>query len=110
MASLLPEPQSFRTPRSGDPESRYSNSEIPRCAIAHLRLALPRAPERRTLVMILEALGQLVDIFRRPARHFHAEVQPHLGQHLLDLVQRLAAEVRGAEHFRFRLLHEVADI
>src|ERR1700724_3493551 len=60
--------------------------------------------------MILEALGQLVDIFGRPARHFHAEVQAHLGQHFLDLVQRLAAEVRGAEHFRFRLLHEVADI
>src|SRR4051812_42104557 len=61
-------------------------------------------------VMILEALGELVDVLRRPARHFHAEVQTHLGQHFLDLVQRLAAEVRSAEHFRFALLHEVADV
>src|SRR3984885_9604507 len=60
--------------------------------------------------MILEALGELVDILRRPARHFHAEMQTHLGQHFLDLVQRLAAEVRGTEHFRFRLLHEIADV
>src|ERR1700733_7454704 len=60
--------------------------------------------------MILEALGELVDILRRPARHFHAEMQTHLGQHFLDFVERLAAEVRRAEHFGFRLLHEVADI
>ena len=46
-------------------------------------------------VVILEALGQFVDILRRPARHFHAEMQTHLSQHFLDLVQRLAAEVRG---------------
>src|SRR5947208_11132936 len=60
--------------------------------------------------MILEALGQFVDVLRWPARHFHAEMQTHLGQHFLDLVQRLAAEVRGAQHFRFRLLNEVADV
>src|SRR5712671_3899916 len=65
---------------------------------------------RRLSVVVLEALGELVDILRRPARHFHAEMQTHLGQHFLDLVERLAAEIRGAEHFRFRLLHEVADI
>src|SRR5262245_66403374 len=65
---------------------------------------------RHNSVMILEALGELVDVLRRPARHFHAEVQTHLGQHFLDLVQRLAAEVRGAEHFRLALLHEAADI
>src|SRR5687767_3577026 len=61
-------------------------------------------------VVILEALGQLVDILRRPTGHFHAEMQAHLRQYLLDLVQRLAAEVRGAKHLRFRLLHEVADV
>jgi hypothetical protein len=32
------------------------------------------------------------------------------GEHFLDLVQRLAAEVRGAQHFRFGLLDQVADI
>src|SRR5215218_783700 len=61
-------------------------------------------------VMILEALGELFDILRRPARHFHAEMQAHLRQHFLDLVERLASEVRRAEHLRFALLHEVADV
>ncbi len=54
--------------------------------------------------------GQILDVVRRPVRHFHAEVQTHAGQHLLDLVQRLAAEIRGAEHLRLGLLDEVADI
>src|SRR3954467_5361251 len=51
--------------------------------------------------MILEALGQLFDVLRRPPRHFHAEMQAHLRQHFLDLVQRLAAKVRGPQHFGF---------
>src|SRR3712207_6022441 len=49
-------------------------------------------------VMLLEPLGEILDVLRRPARHFHAEVQAHPGEHFLDLVQGLAAEVRGAEH------------
>src|SRR5262249_13706287 len=61
-------------------------------------------------VMILEALGQLVDIVGRPARHFHAEMQTHLGQHLLDLVERLAPEIGRAQHLGFALLYEIADI
>src|SRR5437016_4161182 len=61
-------------------------------------------------VMILEAFGELVDILRRPASDFHAEMQAHLGQHFLDLVERLAAEVRRAQHFRFGLLHQIADV
>src|SRR6266700_6660699 len=61
-------------------------------------------------VMIFEPLGQLLDIVRRPARHFHAEMKPHLGQHFLDLVERLAAEIRRPQHFGFRLLNKVADI
>ena len=40
----------------------------------------------------------------------HAEVQAHAGQHFLDLVQRLAAEVRGAQHLGFGLLDQVADV
>ena len=43
-------------------------------------------------------------------RDFHAEVQPHLSEHFLDFVERLAAEIRRAEHFALRLLDEVADI
>src|ERR1700757_2515680 len=71
------------------------------------RVSASRTMRFMNSVMILEALGQFVDILRRPARHFHSEMQTHLGQHFLDLVQRLAAEVRGTEHFRFRLLHEI---
>src|SRR6516165_4525612 len=71
----------------------------PRVCGASLRAA-PRPGQGS--IMVLEALGELVNVFRRPARHFHAEVQAHLRQHFLDLVQRLAAEVRGAEHFGLR--------
>src|SRR4051794_15256733 len=62
------------------------------------------------LILILVTLCQILDVLRRPARHFHAKMQPHLRQHRLNLVQRLAAEVRRAEHFRLRLLYQVADI
>src|SRR5688500_8003116 len=61
-------------------------------------------------VLVFEALGEVVDVVGRPVRHFHAEMQAHRRQHFLDLVQRLPAEVRGAEHLRLGLLDEVADI
>src|SRR5580704_12362861 len=61
-------------------------------------------------VMLLEALGELLDVLGRPAGDFHAKVQPHLSKHFLDFVERLAAEIRRAEHFALRLLDEVADI
>src|SRR3954452_7743462 len=96
---------SFRTSRSGDPESRDSQ-------VRNLRTPVRAGarPGMTKSVMILKTLGEFVDILGRPARYFHAEMQTHLRQHFLDLVERLAAEVRGAEHFGFRLLHEVADI
>src|SRR5450759_5836444 len=62
------------------------------------------------LVVVFEALGELFDVLRRPARHFHAEMQAHLRQHFLDFVERLAAEIRRAQHHVFSLLHQVADI
>src|SRR5438094_1321497 len=58
---------------------------------------LRRARNDRS-VMILEALGELVDILRRPARNFHPEMQAHLRQHFLDLIERLAAEIGRAQH------------
>src|SRR5690606_24082442 len=67
-------------------------------------------PPGTNSVVLLEALGELVDVVRRPAAHFHAEVQAHGGEHFLDLVERLAAEVRRAQHLGFRLLDEVADV
>src|SRR5258706_3065854 len=79
-------------------------------AIRFSRLIADHRPTNTCSVMILEPLGQLVDIVRRPARHFHSEMQAHLGQHFLDLVERLAPEVRRAQHLGFRLLDEIADI
>ena len=40
----------------------------------------------------------------------HAEAQAHLVQDVLDLVERLAAEILGLEHFGFGLLHELAQV
>src|SRR5690349_12443309 len=39
----------------------------------------------------------------------HAQRKAHLDENFLDLVERLAAEVLGLEHFVFALLHELAD-
>ena len=60
--------------------------------------------------MLFEPLGEFVDVFRRPAGDLHAEMQAHLGEHFLDFIQRLAAEIRRPQHFAFALLDEVADI
>src|SRR5947209_15994158 len=61
-------------------------------------------------VVLFEALCQLLDILRRPARHLHAEMEAHLRQHFLDLVERLAAEIRRPQHLAFALLDQVTDI
>src|SRR6266404_8706234 len=39
----------------------------------------------------------------------HTEAQPHRGQDFFDLVQRLASEVLGLQHFGFGLLNQFAD-
>src|SRR6516165_7178730 len=39
----------------------------------------------------------------------HAQAETHLHQYVLDLVERLAAEVLGLQHFVLALLHELAD-
>src|SRR5208283_3950412 len=61
-------------------------------------------------VMLLEPLGEFVDIVRRPAGDVHAEMEAHLGQHFLDLVQRFAPEIRRPEHVRLTLLNEISDV
>src|SRR5579863_7806193 len=72
----------------------------------------PPSPRKRGegLVVLLETLGEVLDILRRPARHLHAKVEAHLREHFLDLVERLASEVRRPQHLAFGLLDEVADI
>src|SRR5260370_31997052 len=39
----------------------------------------------------------------------HAQRESHGGKDFLDLIERLAAEVLGLEHFGFGLLHQLAD-
>src|ERR1043166_3826354 len=45
----------------------------------------------------------------RPVRGAAAEIQPVLGQRLLDFLDRLLAEVRDRGELRLRLRDEVAD-
>src|SRR5213593_696177 len=45
-------------------------------------------------------------VARREALELHAERQPHVVEDLLDLVQRLAAEVLGLEHLLLAPLDE----
>src|SRR5215471_13612499 len=47
---------------------------------------------------------------RRPVLELHAEGEPARREHFLDLVQRLAAEVRRLEELRLGALDEVADV
>src|SRR3569623_3475064 len=60
--------------------------------------------------LLLERLGHLYDVLGRPAGDFHAQAETHARQHFLDLVERLAAEVRRAQHLGFGLLDQIADI
>src|SRR5690606_29487643 len=41
-------------------------------------------------VVIFVTLGEVFDVFGRPVVDVHPEMEPHLGQHFLDLVERLA--------------------
>src|SRR5262245_15990933 len=49
--------------------------------------------------------GNSVTLFVDP----HAQREAHGGQDFLDLIQRLAAEILGLQHFGFGLLHQLAD-
>src|SRR5438552_1908726 len=43
------------------------------------------------------------------AAHVHAEVEAHLAQDVLDLLERLPPEIAVLEHLRLALLDQVAD-
>src|SRR5215471_17984651 len=66
--------------------ARFSNIAL-RCPDLRLK---PR-PRRRwrmgSSVGLVEALGEFLDVFGRPVRDLHAEMEPHLRQNLFDLVQ-----------------------
>src|SRR5690606_31926277 len=75
---------------------------------------LTSAGERAILLLaqqfLLELLGHLFDVLGRPAGDVHAQAQAHAREHFLDLVERLAAEVRRAQHLGFGLLDQIADV
>src|SRR5690349_2380065 len=54
------------------------------------------------------ALGPVLETGRRPVLQFHAQGEAARGEHFLDLVQRLAAEVGGLEQLRLGALDQVA--
>ena len=66
-------------------------------------------PLREISVVLFEALREVFDVLRRPARHVHAEVQAHAGQNFLDLVERLATQVGGLEQLVLGALDQVTD-
>jgi hypothetical protein len=54
-----------------------------------------------------------LDLFQtggRPVFQFHAQRQAARGQHFLDLVQRLATQVRGLEQLVLGALDQIADV
>src|SRR4029079_4423250 len=55
-------------------------------------------------------LHSMLETGRRPVLELHAERQAAREQHVLDLGQRLLAEVRRLQQFDFGALHEVADV
>ena len=60
--------------------------------------------------VVFVLLGQFLDVVRRPIDDIHAEVETHPRQHFLDLVKRLAAEVRRAQHLSFGFLDQIPDV
>src|SRR5689334_12475551 len=47
---------------------------------------------------------------RGPVFQFHPQREPTRGEHFLDLVERLAAQVRRLQQLRLRALDQVADV
>ena len=68
------------------------------------------APLYEFLEMFVAATNQILNIFWRPARGIHTEMNAHLSQNFFDFIQRLAAKVRRTQHFRFGFLNQIADI
>src|SRR3954447_17469324 len=93
-------------------KSRRANQEsetgVPACAgttvLRNGRVASATRPFKST------QLHAVHEPRRRPAFELHAELQAALEQHVLDLGQRLLAEVRRLQQLDFGLLHEIADV
>src|SRR5262245_18847170 len=81
-----------------------SNKAVARLRSSAIRWGVIRPSLRYPTRCLMESglrLGPVVEL--------HAERQPHAGEDLLDLVERLAPEVLGLEHLRLGLLDQLAD-
>src|SRR3954469_8450908 len=67
-------------------------------------------PWRMAITLRFFLLGPVLEAGRRPVLELHAEREAARGKHFLDLVERLAAEVRSLQQLRFRALDQVADV
>src|SRR5215471_13655814 len=89
-----------------------SSSEVTMFRTMAQRWALerPSLRDRARWRMALQVPREAVDVLPiREVVELHAEVQAHRGEHLLDLVQRLAAEVLRLQHLGLGALYELAD-
>src|SRR5690606_7668546 len=79
-----------------------------RCALVRLNLR----PDFWWRIVVFPLTHHAVgsDSRRRPVFELHAERQAALGQHFLDLGERLLAEVRRLQQFDLGLLDQVADV
>src|SRR5271166_6106516 len=73
--------------------ARFSNIAL-RWADLRLKLRPLNRWRMWSSIGLVEALGQFLDVLGRPVRDLHPKMKPHLGQHLFDLVQRFAPEIR----------------
>src|SRR5262249_9740385 len=87
----------------------YWNSAVTRLRSSACRCSRLRPSLRWSLRCLMSDLGPRGRLRLVVRAHVHAEVQAHLGEDVLDLLERLAAEVAELEHLRFALLHELAD-
>ena len=58
----------------------------------------------------LALLHTFFELARRPAIELHPKRQAHLGQDLLDFLQRLATKVLGLEHLGLCLLNQLTNV
>src|SRR3546814_3684740 len=79
---------------------RVERSREPCCGQTFHDYARNVARGELTQQFLLQLLGHFLDILGWPAGDVHAKAQTHGRQNFLDLVQRLATEIRRAQHLR----------
>src|SRR5512145_416413 len=86
----------------------FSKRAVARLRRSALRWGVVR-PSFRWATRCLMVSPRVLAPRLRPVVELHPEGEPHPAEDLLDLVERLAAEVLGLEHLGLGLLHELPD-